>query len=1114
MTYLASDGARREGSRAASPAGRTLIALGGGLSLLIALLLAFFFVGVQRGDAVPTRNAVLVLGSTVSGGSSSLEAQVARDLGLQVDVVDAAQWAAMTAADFGAYRAVVLGDSGFSSPSAYQPAADNALVWGPQVQGNVVLIGTDPVDHRLSGGEALVRQGIAFAVDDPARTGLYVSLSDAYNGASPGTEVPALAGLSPGEAFRIEGSNCFEQAHIVVEHPVINQLTDADLSNWGCSVHNTFTSYPTGFAVLAIASGLGDFIAPDGSVGTPYILARGAGVTYTFRNYVALGDSVAAGEGIADGFVWNPLAASGDGRWQQGTPTGWDLAYQPEACHQTPDAHPRIVARLLIADLLHLACTGASAAAGVIGSQIIEDGAGGPRVAVEAQLGAPGGASPNARYDQLRPDVVSLSIGANDLPFADIVTKCYTPLRGCQSDAHVQSRLSVQREGLRRILREIKRRGEAAGTVPLVAITEYYDPFPSQHDDSCPDITLPNEGGGSFGARFGRLSSGELSTVRRWLRQLNRGLRAVAAEPEFTSLAVVMPAPRDFALHRWCSDSPWVYGPSIQLYQERSKAPFHPTADGQMAIALDLAALIESKRPLVAGAPRQFSFPSGVRISVGPVTRSGSILVQDESDAGPFPPASTFQKLSGVQITSTAVHPGPITVSLQSAAPASLYHHTAGAWQLVPSTYSNGFVTGQVDSLSPFALGQPVPRVTARAAPLPGPVASPAQVSFNGSSSGTADGGPISSYEWDFDDGETATGPTPSHRFRTAGEYLVRLRVTSAAGGVDETVLTALITNAAPVARISARQVVRVGEAVRFDASGSTDGRGPVSAVWRFGDGSQLVPGTIVEHVFTAAGRYEVALSVTDNEGEEGTASAIVTVQGPAPAAPPAGGPTPPVGGPTPPVGGPTPPVSPATPLPNPPLRSTATTVSAAVPKTVRVGARLLITARIRSGAGVPAGRCVLERRVGRRWSALARAVVSNGRCGLRVRFVTPGASRVRVRFIGRGFADSVTNARSVVARAARVVLRHPAALISGRRATILVQVSPAAGTARQSCVLQRRLERNRWRTVATSRLDRGGTCTLSTRILGSGPVALRVRVPGQTRRFAIQLRTQAAVAR
>src|SRR4051794_23003562 len=85
---------------------------------------------------------VLVLGSSVSGGASSIEATKAASLGFTVDVVDSATWSSMTAADFASYRAIILGDPNCGDVSAVAAAEANASVWGPTINGNVVVIGT------------------------------------------------------------------------------------------------------------------------------------------------------------------------------------------------------------------------------------------------------------------------------------------------------------------------------------------------------------------------------------------------------------------------------------------------------------------------------------------------------------------------------------------------------------------------------------------------------------------------------------------------------------------------------------------------------------------------------------------------------------------------------------------------------------------------------------------------------------------------------------------------------------------------------------------------------------------------------------------------------------
>lgn len=190
-------------------------------------------------------------------------------------VASASQWGEMTTADFRGYRALLLGDPNCSSVGTVAAAVANASVWGAAVDGNVIIDGTDAVLHgRYDFPDAAVR----FASSSAGRTGAYVSLSCYYHGTAPKTPVPVLDAFKPG-GFTATGVGCFDDAHIVANHPALSGITDAYLSNWGCSVHEAFDTWPDDFIVLAIARNSGSaYTAPDGTVGTPYILARGEGL--------------------------------------------------------------------------------------------------------------------------------------------------------------------------------------------------------------------------------------------------------------------------------------------------------------------------------------------------------------------------------------------------------------------------------------------------------------------------------------------------------------------------------------------------------------------------------------------------------------------------------------------------------------------------------------------------------------------------------------------------------------------------------------------------------------------------------------------------------------------
>ena len=250
-----------------------------------AALISFVMVAGALGGLVEQREAgaasadLLILDSTLLSGTSSREIKAANNLGLTYDIVTATQWSAMTTSDFAAYKAIVLGDPDSFSTTSISAAEANTSVWGPAVTSNVVIIGTDVAGHSAAGTSALIEKGIKFAASEPSKTGAYITLSEYYDGASPSTPVPVLNAFGVG-SFTATGTSCADDAHIVATHSVLAGLTDALLSNWGCSVHNGFDLWPITFEVLAIdLNSSASYTATDGTVGTPYILARGENLT-------------------------------------------------------------------------------------------------------------------------------------------------------------------------------------------------------------------------------------------------------------------------------------------------------------------------------------------------------------------------------------------------------------------------------------------------------------------------------------------------------------------------------------------------------------------------------------------------------------------------------------------------------------------------------------------------------------------------------------------------------------------------------------------------------------------------------------------------------------------
>ena len=228
---------------------------------------------------------VLILDSSVSGGSSSQEALAAQALGYSVNVVAGTTWDSMTTAQFASYSAIILGDPTCSgSDSASVGAAEtNASTWGAAINGNVAIVGTDPVFHNMNGNNQagalkVTDDAVAYALAHPGTTGAYISLSCYYASSSTATAPAVLSGIAGG-GFSVHGGvTCADSGHVESDTASAtvswSNLTDSDLYFWSCSVHEAFLSWPSTFVPLAIdpSASPPDYTGSDGIAGQPYIL--------------------------------------------------------------------------------------------------------------------------------------------------------------------------------------------------------------------------------------------------------------------------------------------------------------------------------------------------------------------------------------------------------------------------------------------------------------------------------------------------------------------------------------------------------------------------------------------------------------------------------------------------------------------------------------------------------------------------------------------------------------------------------------------------------------------------------------------------------------------------
>jgi len=140
-------------------------------------------------------------------------------------------------------------------------------------------------------------------------------------------------------------------------------------------------------------------------------------------------------------------------------------------------------------------------------------------------------------------------------------------------------------------------------------------------------------------------------------------------------------------------------------------------------------------------------------------------------------------------------------------------------------------------------------------------------VTFDGSASDDPDGS-ITTYAWDFGDGNTGSGVTPTHTYATADLYNVTLTVTDneSASDADSTHALIDVSQQPPVADANGPYQGTAGVAVSFDGSASADPDGTIQTyAWEFGDGN-MGSGVTPTHTYSETGNYPVSLTVTDND--------------------------------------------------------------------------------------------------------------------------------------------------------------------------------------------------------------------------------------------------------
>jgi PKD repeat protein len=129
----------------------------------------------------------------------------------------------------------------------------------------------------------------------------------------------------------------------------------------------------------------------------------------------------------------------------------------------------------------------------------------------------------------------------------------------------------------------------------------------------------------------------------------------------------------------------------------------------------------------------------------------------------------------------------------------------------------------------------------------------------------------LSTFTWDFGDGNTGTGPRVQHTYSKTGEYRVTLRVNDGEGlsNSSRTTEHILLINEYPNADFISPVVVAPGDEFSLDGSISTDSDGLITSYEWYNEGELIGTGSKITTSLSKTGNANISLRVKDDSGYE-----------------------------------------------------------------------------------------------------------------------------------------------------------------------------------------------------------------------------------------------------
>ncbi|MFJ5788034.1 ThuA domain-containing protein [Streptomyces hydrogenans] len=163
----------------------------------------------------------------------------------------------------------------------------------------------------------------------------------------------------------------------------------------------------------------------------------------------------------------------------------------------------------------------------------------------------------------------------------------------------------------------------------------------------------------------------------------------------------------------------------------------------------------------------------------------------------------------------------PFVAELGARAPIDMKFGPDGAMYV--AEWGNGYGHANTDDgiyRIDYVAGNRTPLARASATPDSGQA--PLDVTFSSTGSADPDAGDQLTYQWDFGDGATGTGPTPSHTYTANGTYTARLTVSDGGGKTGTTNVPIVVGNTRPKVTFASPadgRVIDYGDTLSYQVS-------------------------------------------------------------------------------------------------------------------------------------------------------------------------------------------------------------------------------------------------------------------------------------------------------